>query len=414
MASQRHNGTARHNILKLGVLILIDITMAPPSRFIDYYKEEQDAEENEGLVSSEVIDHEELCHRFDQPMRSPFCSLGVLATLLFLLGVGFLALFVPRQGSSSLDHHHKSPHYQCPSISEVELSLTDNLSETMVSEYEKEVEQFSKNMTEFLQTFRQENFDHWGYTYEELKEAKRLFKTKYFAPYLETGATIFESAIGIGLNMYMTLEILNEVKGIEDIVVYGNEYLEVSAKKGNIIFDQFPPHHAKKGMLCQGDSTNLDFVPSNAFDLVFTGYVTPSLDPLEFGGQNNGFIMYAKICEQKDDDWTSKNLNELAQLKSEDWYAKWLGEMVRIAKPGAPVIVESVQQPFCKPHPVPGEGGVSKQWWLGAIEKYNWDIDPDSLAIEDDILLDGRNERYSVFMKKNGLKMNCRERLNKG
>jgi hypothetical protein len=63
-----------------------------------------------------------------------------------------------------------------------------------------------------------------GHSYEELKEAKRFFKTNYFAPYLETGATIFESAVGIGLNMYIALEILNEVKGIEYIVVYGNEY----------------------------------------------------------------------------------------------------------------------------------------------------------------------------------------------
>jgi hypothetical protein len=76
--------------------------------------------------------------------------------------------------------------------------------------------------------------------------------------------------------------------------------------------------------------------------------------------------------------------------------------MIRIAKPGAPVIVEQVQEPFCKPprKSFPGEGGVAKTWWLGAIEKYQWDVDPQSIVITDDPIKDLDNIRYNIFMLK--------------
>ncbi len=43
-----------------------------------------------------------------------------------------------------------------------------------------------------------------------------------------------------------------------------------SANKANTMLDH---GHGRKGMICPGDSTNLDFVPSNAFDLVYAGYI---------------------------------------------------------------------------------------------------------------------------------------------
>jgi hypothetical protein len=109
------------------------------------------------------------------------------------------------------------------------------------------------------------------------------------------------------------------------------------------------------------------------------------------------------LCEDKDSNWQTTKLNEMAQLKSEDWYALWVGEMIRIAKPGAPVIVEQVQEPFCKPPKTsyPGEGGVAKSWWLDATVKYGWDINLASLDMEVDPIGDGENIRYNVFMQKN-------------
>ena len=54
---------------------------------------------------------------------------------------------------------------------------------------------------------------------------------------VEGGYTIYESMAGIGLNLYLTLEILYEVKGVKNIRVYGNDYKALSAEKDNKMFD---------------------------------------------------------------------------------------------------------------------------------------------------------------------------------
>lgn len=72
----------------------------------------------------------------------------------------------------------------------------------------------------------------------------------------------------------MTLEILQEVKGVNGLIVYGNEYIEVSANTSNKVLDALLPQlNATKGSVCAADSTNLQHIPANSFDLVFTGYV---------------------------------------------------------------------------------------------------------------------------------------------
>jgi hypothetical protein len=71
----------------------------------------------------------------------------------------------------------------------------------------------------------------------------------------------------------MTLEILQDVKGIENLFVYGNEYLEVSAEKANAVLDHLAPAHGRKGVICTADSTDLGFIPADSFDLVYTGYL---------------------------------------------------------------------------------------------------------------------------------------------
>jgi hypothetical protein len=264
-----------------------------PSNGVLEYEEDEDMEENKGLVSEDAVDHEECSSRFEERpiIDGPFRILGFF--MAFALMVGSVALLLPNQNNPI-----SPPPFQCPANAK----LTDNLYDEMQVEYSNQAQnEFSNNMTEFLATFRHKRFDHWSHTYEQQKAAKRAFKTKYYAPYLKSGDSIFESAMGIGLNMYLTLEIINEAQGIQDLAVYGNEYVDASAEKANIIFDQAPPHHAKKGRICQGDSTSLEFVPSNAFDLVFTGYVTPSQDPLGFGFLKTGnFYRYKTLYEDKD------------------------------------------------------------------------------------------------------------------
>lgn len=73
--------------------------------------------------------------------------------------------------------------------------------------------------------------------------------------------------------------------------------------------------------------------------------------------------------------------------------------MIRIAKPGAPVIVEQIPVVYCDE--VEDNGGVHKEYWPRAVKVYHWDIDPASIEFKDDTQFD---QRYHVFMRKNGKK----------
>jgi hypothetical protein len=252
------------------------------------------------------------------------------------------------------------------------------------------------NVTAFLKNFRSEGFDDWGRSYEEVKIGMHHWKAKHFPPNLNEGDSLYESACGIGLNLYMTLEITHEIKGLESLTVYGNEYLPISAEKANLVFDRVPPSSVKKGMICPADSTDLSFIPSNSFDLVYTGYISPLMDPMNLskGSVDANYAYYTKLC--KATDYKSQKLTELAQRIQEDFYGGWVAEMVRITKPGKPVIVEQVSYPYCEEFR--DWGGVNQSWWKSSIRKYGWDVDANSIEMEKDTIF---HNRYHVFMRKN-------------
>ena len=140
------------------------------------------------------------------------------------------------------------------------------------------------DVDKFLKTFR----DHPGYdayqeSYSERKTITRHYK-KWIAANVKPGDKIFESAAGIGLNLFMALEVIQEETGISDITVYGNEYLEKSAHRANVqlgaLLDEkngiMKGNHL--GKICPGDSTNLSYIPPESFDLVFTGYLRYDID----------------------------------------------------------------------------------------------------------------------------------------
>jgi hypothetical protein len=144
-----------------------------------------------------------------------------------------------------------------------------------VKEFEKtfgkDYEGFS--MREYVNSFRSSTtFDDWGRSYNEVKAKEHDWKVKHYIPYMKNASSMFESGCGIGLNLYMTLEILQQA-GIEEIVVYGNEYVDASTQKANELFDLIPPAGAKKGQICTGDSADLSYIPVESFDLVYTGYL---------------------------------------------------------------------------------------------------------------------------------------------
>jgi hypothetical protein len=115
------------------------------------------------------------------------------------------------------------------------------------------------NMTEFLNTFRETTFDKWGFSYNKIKPNIYDWKVQHYAPYLnKNGSFIFESACGIGLNLYMTFEILQEAAGIEEVVVYG--------KESNKLFDCYPPVQAKKGQISTSNLMDLIYIPAKSFD----------------------------------------------------------------------------------------------------------------------------------------------------
>jgi hypothetical protein len=277
-----------------------------------------------------------------------------------------------------------------------------------------------KNGTEIWNYMQGEYVDGYKTDYQAARKFKYDWKVKEFAPYLTNGSSIYESACGIGQNIAITLDILQEVKGITDIVVYGNELIEESATAAQVFFEEYQPFGAKLGRICPGiDSTNLSHVPSNSFDLVFTGYITPLPDPLDYESRIEAESTtkdkdidkqieqrYKTLCDNagKLDVNSHKNatnpheqafedVQKMQQIQ-EDWYSLWTSEMIRIARPGVPVIIEMVSYPLCV---APKSwGGVSRDFWTRALENYSWKIEKDSIHIDQF----GESSRYFVAMKK--------------
>ena len=256
----------------------------------------------------------------------------MVMAFLFLLFLACIFTLKP-EGQTGIE-------YKCPAVVH-EAANADK--STLDEDYVTPQANLTQNLTSWLENFRTENFDAWGYTYEEVKAGMRPFKEKFLVPNIKSGQDIYESACGIGLNLYMTLEILHDA-GITGIHVYGNEYLKFSTEKANLLFDHAPPAGSKKGMICVGDSSDLSHVPSNSFDLVYTGYISPLLNPLGLSHADPDDDVYTELCKQakEEKNWKEKTLSQLAQEKQNDFYGKWVGEMVRIAKPGSAVLIEQV------------------------------------------------------------------------
>ena len=130
------------------------------------------------------------------------------------------------------------------------------------------------NATKFLESYRERTKDRWDRSYAELKESMFDFKSTYFPKYLnDDGSSIYESGCGVGITLFMTLEILQESSGIDNLVVYGSDQKEDLVSESDAVLDTLGPAHADKGVFCVADPTDLGFVPGDSFDLVYTGYI---------------------------------------------------------------------------------------------------------------------------------------------
>jgi hypothetical protein len=306
----------------------------------------------------------------------------------------------PRENTHHGHHHNhprppRQPLFRCPA------HTSDSHQNPHEDEHRQDDLQILTNVSDYLHYFRNQPFDHWTPTYDEYKAAIYDWKSTFFAD-LPSSGTIYESASGLGLNLLLTLEILHEAFNRTDVTVYGNEYVDESVQLSRALW-QSPAvlsntGGAHYGQICRGDSSRLhEWIPPTAsFDLVFCGYLTPLQDPLQLGLSPVELDdVYADVCKNTGDPVAVQQA-QLLQERQENWFATWVDEMLRIAKPGAPVVVEMISFPTCQD--LEEWGGVEPDFWKEAVDRYGWQVDPASIVVRDASPLPGR--RYHVFMRK--------------
>ena len=219
--------------------------------------------------------------------------------------------------------------------------------------------------------------------YSTYKNMARDFRAEIFGNELKDGDVIYEGAGAEGMNLLMTLEILHEERGIKNLIAYGSDYLNEFVSLANKLWDVQSRANGdwlKRGRYCQGDSTNLHFVPSDTFDLAYT-YVDVLIDGQGIFDDDVGDD---ERCDRMKDLCDSDDPNDIAiidkdQLMQEEWHAEWVSEMIRIVKPGKLVVIENVCLPLCL-----GEtpwGGVDLDWWSRAAVEYDWEVDIESIQL---------------------------------
>ena len=292
--------------------------------------------------------------------------------------------------------------YHCPNQDEV--GTPRNRDEATHGKWYDEVSRqwlTDGNWTTYLSVYRNVEFDNWGKTYEQVKEAARDWKKAMYAPVFDNPHrvySIYESACGVGLNLALTAEILHEfpTSSYQRLELHGNDYVQDSIRLAEKLYQDgklVDRYHGRMGRFCSADSLRLEHVPSNSFDLVFCGYITPEPDPLsiahKYDSPREVEMAYQAICENR----TNPELVEQMQQRQEDFYARWVREMIRIALPGAPIIVEQVSLPLCEAYY--DWGGVSRDFWNASVAK--WPVEEASLVFQDDNIMKGR---YHVYFRK--------------
>lgn len=111
------------------------------------------------------------------------------------------------------------------------------------------------------------NFDAWDVSYSERRSARLDWVMNYYE--VKSGSSVYESGCGLGLSLLMTMEILRK-KGVENLGLYGNDYLSKSTAHARTILQHLAPDNIET--ICTADSAQLNFVPSSSFDLAYTGY----------------------------------------------------------------------------------------------------------------------------------------------
>jgi SAM-dependent methyltransferase len=341
--------------------------------------------------------------------------LGVLTvrSITILLSLGILLSLL----SAAMKQHHPTTaamptvSYKCPA----QIANAANDKDGIFDLYNRDTERHANRTKISINELLNMKYGAWGISPRQ-REALDAPWIHWYAESLQAMAvtrgskssplTIYESACGVGLTLYGILELLAAWYNIVGLEVYGNDYIADDVVSANRFYWErqqdktaFP---LRLGHICHGDSTNLTFVPTGSFDLVMTGYLDPIVDPLNLHLSDDEHEEY---CKSNDPEKQQLMLQEQALV--EDWFAVWTGEMIRIAKPGAAIFVESIAHPRCQ---FGDWGGVEKEWWELAVHKYGWPIDMeigiDTIDFNPTRQYAGLSDRYNVKMIKKQAKQN--------
>ena len=169
--------------------------------------------------------------------------------------------------SNNNNHNIHPPHsqYTCPHTPSAK-------SENDFDGYWATYKNMNKHNQHQLDNFRNLPYDQRSDPYWKMKEKAFAFKAAYFGNVINSGQHMYESACGTGGNLLMTMEILQEEFDIVNLTLHGNDYLQESVDLANALLQQEQANNDtaasfQAARLCQGDSTNLQHIPENSFDV---------------------------------------------------------------------------------------------------------------------------------------------------
>eukprot|EP00550_Attheya_septentrionalis_P009138 CAMPEP_0198285736 /NCGR_PEP_ID=MMETSP1449-20131203/4981_1 /TAXON_ID=420275 /ORGANISM="Attheya septentrionalis, Strain CCMP2084" /LENGTH=403 /DNA_ID=CAMNT_0043983271 /DNA_START=103 /DNA_END=1314 /DNA_ORIENTATION=+ len=322
--------------------------------------------------------------------------LGLSAVTCLILWIVVIASAVSNgRDSKRREAERPGAPYKCPG----EVERAQNDISDYYDPYRANAKIFRENPTR-LYEYATEEYDGFGpNSFTQLKAQLYKWKQKHFCEHLKSGDRMYESAMGTGLNLFMTLDILFSACDIDNIHVEGNDYVFDSIRNAEYLYKNVIPGTAKSTQFCGADSLHLEHIPRGSFDLVYTGYMDPIVDAMHLY-TSEGSDVRSRIDKLKSycdsSDKAEDVLTRLDQNAQEKYHSDFVKQMIRIAKPGAPIIIEFVSYPACS---LSDWGGVDISFWIEGASKYGWDVDEGTVDIFQ-LSLNGQR-RYNVMLMKN-------------